>query len=419
MQKITLVTLLFCSLLTFSQDHIIGDPVTFNKSWIIKIGVNAIDNSGKWKPFDFTSDESTSAFSNPLALGVERRFTNANSISLFGSINKWKANEGIVEGMLITEDKSFAAVDFSYKFYFEDYLFSANWLDLYLEAGAGLYFISESGPFSDKESGISQNLGAGSTVWFSKSIGLNLQIITKFSRKDRNTRSHVQYFAGLTFKLTKKDFDRDGIKNDDDLCPYVFGLQQFQGCPDTDGDSVVDALDSCPEEAGKAELSGCPDADNDGVTDANDKCPNLTGVVENEGCPMPELEPEPEPEPVVPSEKVLAALNEYAETLLFDYAKASFKQETYTVLQAITAILNDYPESHFIIEGHTDSLGSKTTNQNLSNYRANAVRDYLISNGIDPSRLSAYGFGEDRPKYSNKTKGGREHNRRVEVILKK
>ena len=104
---------------------------------------------------------------------------------------------------------------------------------------------------------------------------------------------------------------------------------------------------------------------------------------------------------------------------MFDYSKASFKQDTYTVLLAINAILKDYPDSHFIIEGHTDSLGSRTTNQNLSEYRANAVRDYFISNGIDPSRLSAYGFGEDRPKYSNKTKGGRDHNRRVEVRLKK
>ena len=163
MQKIILVTWLFFSLISYSQDHIIGDPVTFNKSWIIKFGVNAVDNSGKWKPFEFLSDESTSAFSNPLALGIERRFTNANSISLFGSINKWKANKGIIDGILLTDDRSYAAVDLSYKFYFEDYLFNANWLDLYIEGGAGLYFTSENGPFSEKESGISQNIGVGST----------------------------------------------------------------------------------------------------------------------------------------------------------------------------------------------------------------------------------------------------------------
>ncbi|MBT8394804.1 MAG: OmpA family protein, partial [Bacteroidia bacterium] len=109
----------------------------------------------------------------------------------------------------------------------------------------------------------------------------------------------------------------------------------------------------------------------------------------------------------------------YARTILFDYSKSLFKQETYEVLQSISDIIKTYPEASFIIEGHTDSLGSHITNDRLSKARANAVRDYLISNGIAAERLTAIGYGERRPKFSNATKGGRDQNRRVEVKLKK
>ncbi len=432
MQKFAFITVLFFSVVSFSQDRITGDPITFTKYWIVKAGVNAVDDSNKWKPFDFLNDESSSAFSNPVALGVEHRFSNANSISLFGSLNKWKT-EVISDGVLVTEDSSYSSVDLSYKFYFDHYFFNANWLDIYFEGGLGVFFISETGAFTERETKFSQNLGFGSIIWFSKSVGLNLQIVNKFSREDLYTGNHVQYFAGLTLKLMKKDFDEDGIKNKNDLCPSVYGVKQFNGCPDTDGDGVEDTKDSCPSIAGKMALNGCPDTDNDGVRDADDKCPEEVGTAENMGCPIPEpiLDPIPEPIPepisesiqesksIVPSEEVLESLNEYAQTILFDYSKSLFKQETFAVLQAITSILIDYPEANFVIEGHTDNLGSHITNNRLSNNRANAVRDYLISNGIDPARLTAIGYGEKRPKFSNETKGGRDQNRRVEVKLKK
>ena len=425
MQKIAFITILFFSVFSFSQDRITGDPITFTKHWIIKAGVNAVDDSRQWKPFEFLNDESSSAFSNPLALGVEFRFANANSISLFGSLNKWKANEGIIDGVLLMEDRSYSSVDLSYKFYFDHFFLNANWLDIYIEGGLGLYFISADGPFTERESKLSQNLGFGSIIWVSNSVGLNLQIVNKFSREELYTGNHVQYFAGLTFKLMKKDFDEDGVKNKNDLCPSVYGVKQFNGCPDTDGDGVEDTKDSCPNIAGKMALNGCPDADNDGVSDANDKCPEEVGTAENMGCPIPEPVLDPiqesiqEPKSIVPSEEVLESLNEYAQTILFDYSKSLFKQETFAVLQAITSILIDYPEANFIIEGHTDSLGSHITNNRLSTARANAVRDYLVSNGIDSARLTAIGYGEKRPKFSNETKGGRDQNRRVEVKLKK
>ena len=83
----------------------------------------------------------------------------------------------------------------------------------------------------------------------------------------------------------------------------------------------------------------------------------------------------------------------------------------------MVAIFKEYPKASFAIEGHTDSVGSKSSNQSLSERRANAVRDYLIANGIAADRLSAAGYGEDNPIADNKTRAGRAENRRVEVKL--
>jgi outer membrane protein OmpA-like peptidoglycan-associated protein len=83
----------------------------------------------------------------------------------------------------------------------------------------------------------------------------------------------------------------------------------------------------------------------------------------------------------------------------------------------MVTIFKEYPNAKFSIEGHTDSVGAAKSNQLLSERRANAVRDYLIANGIAADRLTAQGFGEEKPIDSNNTKAGRANNRRVEVNL--
>jgi len=89
------------------------------------------------------------------------------------------------------------------------------------------------------------------------------------------------------------------------------------------------------------------------------------------------------------------------------------------VLNDIIGILKEYPTAKFTVEGHTDSQGRETANQKLSDSRANAVKTFLTSNGIDQFRLSAIGYGESKPIASNKTRAGRAQNRRVEINLVK
>ncbi|MEE9363049.1 MAG: DUF5723 family protein [Cellulophaga sp.] len=210
-----------------------------------------------------------------------------------------------------------------------------------------------------------------------------------------------------------KDTDEDTVLDKDDECPEEAGPVENKGCPwkDTDGDTILDKDDNCPEEKGDLENNGCPwkDGDNDGVLDKDDECPNEAGTVANKGCP----------EEAEVTAIVQKSLNEYAKTILFNTGKASIKSESTSALVDIIKILNEYPSAKFTVEGHTDSIGSIKTNQKLSEARAKAVKDFLIKNEIDASRLSSIGYGESKPIATNMYKDGREKNRRVEINLVK
>jgi outer membrane protein OmpA-like peptidoglycan-associated protein len=103
--------------------------------------------------------------------------------------------------------------------------------------------------------------------------------------------------------------------------------------------------------------------------------------------------------------------------ILFDVNQATLKAGAANNVQKIAAILNQYPNYNISVEGHTDSQGSDSYNQSLSERRAAAVRAQLISGGVPEARITSKGFGESQPVASNDTPAGRQQNRRVEVIV--
>ena len=101
--------------------------------------------------------------------------------------------------------------------------------------------------------------------------------------------------------------------------------------------------------------------------------------------------------------------------LLFEFDKYDVTDEMIPVLEQARVILDEDPEMSFMVMGHTCSMGSDGYNQTLSEQRAAAIQNWLVSDGIAATRLNSTGYGESLPKYDNDTKDGRKLNRRVEI----
>ena len=101
----------------------------------------------------------------------------------------------------------------------------------------------------------------------------------------------------------------------------------------------------------------------------------------------------------------------------FDYDSSGLTAAAQSNLDKLVGIFNEYPDTDILIVGHTDSKGSESYNQGLSERRANSVVSYLKSKGVKSSRLSAIGQGETAPRASNDTDAGRAQNRRVEFAI--
>lgn len=208
------------------------------------------------------------------------------------------------------------------------------------------------------------------------------------------------------------DTDRDGVPDGLDLCPDTPPGTKVdaQGCPqtasmDSDGDGVEDGADRCPNtpEGMPVNAYGCPrDSDGDGVFDVEDKCPETPEgtAVGADGCPLP-LQTTP-----------------ITLRLEFESGEAKILPEFADELEAASDFIRSNPGSRILIEGHTDSVGSLSSNLALSQARAESVRNHLIAGlGLDPRRIEAKGYGEDRPVADNSTPEGRMQNRRVVITL--
>ncbi|MEY2868074.1 MAG: hypothetical protein RIR01_492 [Bacteroidota bacterium] len=448
-----------------------------NNPWAIAFGVNAVDTrtsaggGNNWldrhfsQPFDVKNN--WNILPSVSYLSVSRYVGSGFTVGLQGSVNKIDklvtfnptapGHDG--RGMIVTNpgDLMYYGIDGKVKYSFAK-LIKSKVIDPSLHLGGGYTFLGDS-------SFGTVNGGAGLTFWFTENVGLELASTYKkaFDNGDPLVRSHVQHTAGIVFKFGGKDTDGDGIYDKEDACPEVAGLKQFNGCPDTDGDGIIDSEDACPEVAGIAALKGCPDADGDGITDAedacpnvaglaslkgcpdadkdgvadkDDKCPNVAGPKENAGCPWPDTDKDGVadkddacPEVAGPAsnkgcpevtQEAMDQLKSQARFIYFNSGKSTFKSaDVPKRLDAMAELLKNYPNSEFLIEGHTDSDGSDAFNQKLSEDRAAAVKNALLDRGLSSSKIKSVGYGESMPVATNKTAAGKALNRRTEVKLVK
>jgi OOP family OmpA-OmpF porin len=210
------------------------------------------------------------------------------------------------------------------------------------------------------------------------------------------------------------DADQDGVADVDDTCAGTPAGARVDtsGCPkDSDGDGMADGIDTCPNTPKKAEIDsqGCPiDSDRDGVFDGIDRCNGTAlGVsVDQNGCPLAV----PGPAPVKTVERWLVLHN-----ITFKTGSAQLLASSFAPLDEVAASLNANPSIRVEVGGYADAIGSEASNLALTQRRADAVRNFLISRGVDSSRLSARGYGEADPISTNETAEGRAMNRRVEL----
>lgn len=149
-------------------------------------------------------------------------------------------------------------------------------------------------------------------------------------------------------------------------------------------------------------------------------CAKPVVVAEPAPAPMPAPVPPPKPAPVPPrkpapvmKEKVTISLN-----VEFDTDKAMVKDKYYDEIKKVSNFMKEFPDTNVTVEGHTDEIGSQEYNQALSESRAKSVRQYMIDKfGMDGSRISAVGYGEELPVATNDTEEGRQKNRRVDAVM--
>lgn len=432
-----------------------------NNKWILSIGANAVSmRPGNSLEDSFSSYFNVGGQGNFMApisyVTVGRQLKGGLSVGVTGSwntISKFVHHNNTTDKYYVYNpgDLSFLAVDLNARYSLQNAL-NSEVFDPYLYAGIG------GTGLSGYPSTFSGNYGIGLNAWVLDHLAITFQ--TGFRQQTGTIKNQTQHLLGLTFGFGAKDQDKDRVADDKDECPTVPGLKQFNGCPDTDGDGIADKDDNCPEVAGLEDLKGCPDTDGDGITDKDDQCPSLAGTSEmmgcpdtdgdgvadhideckeekgaadNKGCPWPDTDGDGTVDkddkcpnvkgaidnagcPVV-SEEVIKKLNSFlTKAVLFETGKTTLSEEANAILNEMAALMIEYGNDKFQIEGHTDSVGDEVKNQELSEKRAASIKQYLIEAGVDANNLTSKGYGEYSPIASNRTRAGRAKNRRVEII---
>ena len=288
---------------------------------------------------------------------------------------------------------------------------------------AGLGYETMNRHIAENTDGAFVDAGAGVKIPFSEAIALKLEALymLKYNKHTAGNNwgdSNLALLAGLNFSFGKKaqpeapvvdgDDDNDGVLNSIDTCPATPAGNKVDstGCSivvdlDDDNDGVINSMDKCPTTpaGNKVDVNGCciGDDDNDGVLNSVDQCPNThadVSEVDEVGCAV----------------KVNLHVN-------FEFDSFDATKDSHAHLRDFVNYMDDHKDYKATIVGHTDSSGSESYNQTLSEKRADAVKALLVKKGLEADRITSAGKGETNPIASNDTKAGRAENRRVEAHL--
>ena len=396
---------------------------TTSNPWLIGVGAHAenhlgVDSNKSWEKTTPFSKDGLFVMNNFTITPPLSKLTVARNLNKYFVLD-WQTTVGNVDNKRVGMGKEFfLQTGLGLQFKLAGFWNEESWFDPYLRVGANYlrHDYTGTGLTNGNGDAVGANhfttaFGAGLNLWLTKNFGLGLQGDLVNTPGDKtNVPNFVQASASINFRFGNNDRDKDGIKDKDDACPDVFGLAQFQGCPDTDGDGIADKDDNCPEVAGPVENNGCPwpDTDNDGVLDKDDACPSVAGPAENKGCPWPDTDKDgildkddkcpneyglakydgcPKPKDVTAKET-----SDELKDILFNFGKATLRPESTAKLDAAANLIKTDGGTYLLV-GHTDKKGSDAVNLRLSKQRAAAVVAALEARGVSADALKSKGVG--------------------------
>ena len=207
-----------------------------------------------------------------------------------------------------------------------------------------------------------------------------------------------------------QDTDNDGLKDGDEVIKYKTDPTN----PDTDGDGLNDGEEVITFSTNPLSK----DSDGDGLSDYDEVMTYKTNplVKDTDGGSVDDgTEVNRGTNPLDAEDDVVkVGVPIILEGITFATGKADITPESENTLRKALKTLTTYPDISVEIAGYTDNVGSESSNQKLSQNRANSVRDWLVRQGIDPGRIVAVGYGESNPIAPNDTPEGKQKNRRIE-----
>lgn len=385
---------------------------------------------------DFSQEKTSLGY----GLYIKKQFTPYFSLKLDGIRGKLKGDntEAFDSGTTITGGNSAFETTLSYagslsaevNMFNIDMFRKQDALQLYISGGAGLAgykpkVVAGGGALTEYANGktISElviPVGLGAKIKISDKVNFDLGWSIYFVDGDNldgtyrngNNDKFSYAHAGLEFALGK---GKQLAFHNPVAATYDEALQAKQLA-----NSLKSDLDNQKADNAKlrSELSDLlKDTDGDGVADKLDKCPDTPSgtVVDGAGCPLKVPAPVVN-EKVIITEQDRRVVADAIKNLEFDLGKATIRAKSFPTLNRVANLLVSKNFS-LKLAGHTDNTGSKDLNMRLSKDRAESIKAYLVSQGVNASRVEATGYGMNQPIATNKTAAGRQKNRRVEFTL--
>lgn len=356
-KKSLLLVFLLLDIFTFySQNETLTEKdSTIVSSWIFGLGFNAIDDSGNAYGNLFDIKKAWNAVPFPSRLSIGKYFKSGIGIEGILAYNKYKKGK-IVDNFPLTNDKDYFSMDSRLSYDLNKIVGDTGWFDPYLGVGIGYTYAN------DISRG-TYNGVIGFRVWFSDKLGLDVNSSGKWAMKPR-VKNHLQHVIGLVYRFNiKKELTQRGK----DKLEKINAIEK-------EHTRIKDSLALAEKIAEKHKI----------------KAQN-----EQEQARLAQLKREKEEAKEKEKNTIQDRLNTL-ESIYFPFDSSGLTSQSKSILAKLILILNDYPKLSIEVDCHTDSRGSMTYNQSLSERRLQSIFNYLFENGIEPNRILGEAYGEKR-----------------------